>query len=55
VRALPSRRNSVIAVAQSWPNVVITVRISVRARPVDGRARRKARISSMPYRFSPTP
>ena len=41
-----SRRNSVIAVAQSRPKVVITVFESVRASPTDERAARKAAIAS---------
>jgi hypothetical protein len=48
VRVPPSRKNSVMAVAWSRPNVVMTVRRNVRARPAEGRAWRKARISSMP-------
>ena len=40
---------------KSAPKLLITVRCSVRASPVAGRARRKSRIASMPYRFSATP
>ena len=52
---MPGRVNSVMAVAKSLPKVVMTVFASVRARPLVDRAARKARICSMPTRFSPTP
>ena len=41
--------------AVSRPKVVMTVFIKLRCRPWAGRALRKARMASMPCRFSPTP
>ena len=43
-----TRLNSTFAVAKSRPQVVISTRSSVRARPAAGRAARNARIASMP-------
>ena len=37
------------------PNVTISLRTVVRAKPADGRALRKASISAVPYKFSVAP
>jgi hypothetical protein len=45
----------VLAVAKSWPKVVITVRSNWRDRPAGLRPARKALISSAPCRISVAP
>jgi len=49
------RLNRVEVVAKSRPKVVITVSSVLRASPTGERARRKARIASIPYKFSAMP